>query len=83
MKNDNLKHETPTDANNVLAAGLSTLKGYYVIGNRTGCSQPETIHFQRKGVIERFLKETDMAWEECQKYGWCVYKVNVAFEPCR
>ncbi len=83
MQKDNLKNEPPTDANNVLAAGLSTLKGYYVIGNRTGCSQTETIHFQRKGAIERFLKDTQMTWEECQKYGWRVYKVDVVFQPCR
>jgi hypothetical protein len=81
--NTELKKQGKQNEVGNIADGLSTLKGYYVIGNRTGCSQPETIHFQRKGAIARFLENTGMTWEELQKYGWRVYKVNVVFQPCK
>jgi hypothetical protein len=83
MHEDSKKHDTPTDANNVLAAGLSTLKAHYIIGNRTGCLQPETIHLQRKGAIAKFLEGSNITWEDCVKYGWQVYKVDIVFQPCR
>ena len=82
MQKDNLKNITPADANNVLVAGLSTLKAHYIIGNKTGCCQPETIHFQRKGAIAKFIEGSNMTWEDCVKSGWQVYKVDVVFQPC-
>ena len=69
--------------NNLLSAGLSSLKGYYIIGNRTGCCQTETISFQRRNAIYKFIKDTSMTWKELQKYGWIVYKVDIVFQPCR
>lgn len=58
---------------------LSPLKGYYIIGNRTGNVQTETIHYRRKGAISLFLKGSTMNWEECKKIGWQVYKVDIIF----
>lgn len=83
MTKDNLKHEPPTDANNVIPAGLSTLKGYYIIGSIKGNPQTETISYQRKDAIKKFIADGNMTWEECQKYGWRCFKVDVVFQPCR
>jgi len=68
--------------NKLLSAGLSTLKGKWIIGNVKGDVQTETIHFQRKGAIAKFLEGSSMTWEECVKCGWIVCKVDVVFQPC-
>lgn len=75
--------ETSIVGNTVLSAGLSTLKAHYIVGNRTGTCQTETIHFQRKGAIAKFLEGSNMTWEDCVKSGWQVYKVDIVFQPCR
>lgn len=79
------KDETNTafDGNMLSSAGLSTLKAHYIVGNRTGTCQTETIHFQRKGAIAKFLEGSNMTWEDCVKSGWQVYKVDIVFQPCR
>lgn len=66
LKINLIYHENGNDAN-PLSAGLSTLKGYYIIGNRisrTGGCQTETISFQRKNAIGKFVKDTSMTWKE-------------------
>lgn len=78
-----LNHENPPAAKPLLSAGLSPLKAHYIVGNRTGTCQPETIHFQRKGAIANFLEGSNMTWEDCVKSGWQVYKVDIVFQPCR
>ena len=76
-------HENANSTKPVLSAGLSTLKGKWIIGNVKGGVQPETIHFQRKGAIAKFLEGSNMTWEDCLKSGWQVYKVDIVFQPCR
>lgn len=76
-------HENGNDANRLLSAGLSPLKAHYIVGNRTGTCQTETIHYQRKGAIAKFLEGSNMTWEDCVKSGWQVYKVDIVFQPCR
>ena len=77
------KTETPADAKPLFSAGLSTLKGYYIIGNIKGGSQTETISYQRKDAIKRFLGDSTMTWKECEKVGWRCFKVDIIFQPCR
>lgn len=79
----NIKTKAPNDAKPVLSARLSTLKGKWVVGNVKGGVQTETIHFQRKGAIAKFLEGSSMTWEECVKCGWIVCKVDIIFQPCR
>lgn len=76
-------HKNGNDANRLLSAGLSPLKAHYIVGNRTGTCQTETIHYQRKGAIAKFLEGSNMPWEDCVKSGWQVYKVDIFFQPCR
>jgi len=83
MKNTSNNHENGNNANTVLSAGLSTLKGYYIIGNIKGGSQTETISYQRKDAIKRFLVDSTMTWKECEKVGWRCFKVDIVFQPCR
>jgi coenzyme F420-reducing hydrogenase delta subunit len=71
------------DANRVLSAGLRTLEVHYIIGNIKGGAQTETIDYQRKGAIDKFLKGSTMTWKECEKVGWRCFKVDIVFQPCR
>lgn len=61
---------------------LSTLKGKWIVGNITGLVQFDTIYFQRKGAIAKFIEGSSMTWEECIKCGWRVYKVDISFQYC-
>jgi hypothetical protein len=81
--NDELKNETANGTKPVLSAGLPTLKGKWIVGNVKGGVQTETIHFQRKGAIAKFLEGSSMTWEEYVKCGWIVCKVDIVFQPCR
>ena len=84
MKAENKNtNENGNCANRVLSAGLSTLKGYYIIGNVNGGSQTETISYLRKDAIKRFLEGSTMTWKECEKVGWRCFKVDIVFQPCR
>jgi hypothetical protein len=78
-----LNHETPPAAKPLLSAGLSPLRGKWIVGNVKGGVQTETIHFQRKGAIAKFLEGSSMTWDECVKCGWIVCKVDIVFQPCR
>lgn len=79
----NISKSAPNDAKPVLSAGFSTLKSKWVVGNIKGGVQTETIHFQRKGAIAKFLEGSSMTWKECVKCGWIVCKVDIVFQPCR
>ena len=59
---------------------LNPLIGYYIIGNIKGGTQTETIDYQRKGTIAKFLNGTNMTWEECEKVGWRCFKVDIIFK---
>ena len=50
-----------------LLAGFSTLKEKWVVGNVKSGVQTETIHFQRKSAIAKFLERSSMTWKECMK----------------
>ena len=78
-----MEEQKTNDAKPMLSAGLSPLKAHYIVGNRTGTCQTETIDYQRKGAIAKFLEGSNMTWEDCVKSGWQVYKVDIVFQPCR
>lgn len=82
MHTDSKEHILPTNENNSLSAGLSTLKNQYIIGNIKGNSQIETISYQRKEAIKKFISDGNMTWEECKKYGWRCFKVDIIFQTC-
>ncbi len=71
------------NVNTMLPTRLSTLKGYYIIGNIKGGAQTETISYQRKDAIKRFLEGSFITWEECKKVGWRCFKVDIVFKSCR
>jgi len=82
-KQNIINEEKGNDVNHVLSAGLRTLKAHYIIGNIKGNSQTETISYQRKDAIKRFLGDSAMTWKECEKVGWRCFKVDIVFQPCR
>ena len=81
--NDELIDKTANGTKRVLPAALAPLRAKWIVGNVKGGVQTETIHFQRKGAIAKFLEGSSMNWEESVKCGWIVCKVDIVFQPCR
>lgn len=55
-------------------------KNYYVIQSSEGEILPQSVSYQRKSCIERFMQGSEMTWSEVKKNGWKCIKVNLIFE---
>jgi hypothetical protein len=58
---------------------MRILKNYWVVVGTKKYFDYDSIHYTRKGSIEKFLN-TGQTWEHCKKMGWKCKKVNIIID---